>query len=577
MLKKFSLKMKLGLGFGTLLLIMTLMGIVGYKAAVTTEAISHDVQFNSGKQDLSLAIQLAIEKEKVGGRDALLNGNMENLRAARAEFQEKMGALKPQLSSEQSRKLFADTAQTNAKYDGFVDRAIELNRDGKSKEALDVFYGPDAQQARADLKKSTTDLVNWYDKLKDEAVAQQAAADAYTKNLVLILACAGLVVGVVVATLNVRSLTRAISKMVGLIQEIAANNLAIEDMPITSQDEIGRAGLALNQMKNNLHGMMQSIAGTAEHVASASEEISSAATQSAEGSRSQSDQANQVATAMQEMSSTVTEVSHNSSKAADASRKAAEIAKQGGKIVNEALTNMRSIAESVSATAVKMEELGKNSDQIGKIVAVIDDIADQTNLLALNAAIEAARAGEQGRGFAVVADEVRKLAERTTKATKEIAQMIETVQKETGAAVNQMKAGTTQVEAGVATTAKAGTSLEEIITAAEQVGDMVSQIATAAEQQTSTAGQINSSVEQIAKITQESAAGVQQTAKASEELSNLALDLQQLVSRFKLQNGNTANFGEPHRKASAQTQASNRPNGHGAFHKYENSASVGVQ
>jgi uncharacterized phage infection (PIP) family protein YhgE len=152
-------------------------------------------------------------------------------------------------------------------------------------------------------------------------------------------------------------------------------------------------------------------------------------------------------------------------------------------------------------------------------------------------AIEAGRAGEQGRGFAVVADEVRKLAERTSTATKEIAQMIETVQKETNGAGGQMQTGTKQVEAGVATTSKAGASLKEIITAAQQVGNMISQIATAATQQSITAEQINSSVEQIAKITHESAAGVQQSAKACQDLANLAIDLQDVVGKFKTGTG----------------------------------------
>ncbi len=566
-MKKFSLKRKLGLGFGALLLIATLLGGIGYRAAVTTESISHNVQFNSMKESLARAIQLAIEKEKVGGRDVLLNGDRKYLDAARAEFREKMDELKPNLSSEQSRKLFADIEQANAKYGTFVNQAMELSRAGQSKDALDVFYGSGAQQARAELKQSTTDLIDWYAKLRTEAVNQQVASDANTKILLLVLVGVGLIIGIVIAVLIARSISSGISAMVAMIKEIAANNLAIEDMQITSQDEIGQACMALNQMKNSLHEMMVSIAGTAERLASSSEEISSTASQGAEGAQAQSGQAIQVATAMQEMSATVDEVAHNSSKAADASRQAAENARQGGKIVNEALASMRLIAESVSATAVKMEELGKNSDEIGKIVAVIDDIANQTNLLALNAAIEAARAGEQGRGFAVVANEVRRLAERTAGATKDIAQMIGTVQKETAIAVNQMKTGTSQVEAGVATTSKAGTSLQEIITAAEGVGDMISQIATAVSQQTSTTSQINYSVDQIAKISQESAAGAQQTAKASGDLSGLALDLQQLVGRFKLGNGNAFASGKQDGSLFVRSSFSDR-----RFHQNESSA-----
>jgi methyl-accepting chemotaxis protein len=175
---------------------------------------------------------------------------------------------------------------------------------------------------------------------------------------------------------------------------------------------------------------------------------------------------------------------------------------------------MRSIAESVSSTAKKVDELGQSSDQIGRIIGVIDDIADQTNLLALNAAIEAARAGEQGRGFAVVADEVRKLAERTTKATKEIAEMMRTVQEETKVAVAAMEQGTKQVEEGVTTTSRAGDSLKQIIHMSEQVGEMITHIATAATEQSSATEEINNNMDQIAKLVKESVAGANESAKA---------------------------------------------------------------
>jgi methyl-accepting chemotaxis protein len=184
-----------------------------------------------------------------------------------------------------------------------------------------------------------------------------------------------------------------------------------------------------------------------------------------------------------------------------------------------------------------VEGLGKSSDQIGRIVGVINDIADQTNLLALNAAIEAARAGEQGRGFAVVADEVRKLAERTTAATKEIAQMIESVQKETKLAVGAMEEGTRQVGEGVQTTNQAGESLAEIIHMSEQVGEMITQIATAAAEQSTATEQINNSMDQIANLVKESAAGAQQSAQACQDLSGLAFELQKMVSNFKLDSG----------------------------------------
>jgi methyl-accepting chemotaxis protein len=195
---------------------------------------------------------------------------------------------------------------------------------------------------------------------------------------------------------------------------------------------------------------------------------------------------------------------------------------------------MNKIAEVVKRSASTVQKLGQSSEQIGEIIQVIDDIADQTNLLALNAAIEAARAGEQGRGFAVVADEVRKLAERTTKATKEIAAMIKEIQRDTIGAVSSMEEGTSEVEKGKHLADKAGQSLEQIIEGAGKVADIVSQVAAASEQQSSASEQISKNIEAISSVTQQSAAGVQQIARAAEDLNRLTNNLESLVSKFKI-------------------------------------------
>jgi methyl-accepting chemotaxis protein len=325
---------------------------------------------------------------------------------------------------------------------------------------------------------------------------------------------------------------------------------------IQSEDELGQMGRALNESLASLGEMIQTVSASAERIATASEEFSATASEQAAGAESQKNQTNQVATAMQEMSSTVQEVSDNSNKAAEASRKAAETARQGGTIVEDTLVKMRAIADSVGQTATKVQELGKSSNQIGEIIGVIDDIADQTNLLALNAAIEAARAGEQGRGFAVVADEVRKLAERTSKATKEITQMIQNIQTETHSAVEAMQSGTKQVALGVESTTQAGSSLREIIKSSEQVGEMVMLIATAATEQASTTDEINTNLEQIAKITQETATGANESAKAVHELSSLATQLNTIVSKFKI--GDAGNGRRPTSRTRASAATSSR-------------------
>ncbi|MBI5587069.1 MAG: methyl-accepting chemotaxis protein, partial [Deltaproteobacteria bacterium] len=199
-----------------------------------------------------------------------------------------------------------------------------------------------------------------------------------------------------------------------------------------------------------------------------------------------------------------------------------------------AITAMQEVAASTAVTAKTIKELGKSSEEIGTIVSVINDIADQTNLLALNAAIEAARAGEQGRGFAVVADEVRKLAERTTKATKEISAMIKTIQSETGKAVDAMDAGTDKVENGVRLANEAGDALRQIVTGVEDVTDKISHIATSAEEQSSTTDEITRNMDSIAEVAKSNVAAIGEVANATDEMARLATELKDLVSKFKI-------------------------------------------
>ncbi|HKK20007.1 MAG TPA: methyl-accepting chemotaxis protein, partial [candidate division Zixibacteria bacterium] len=202
--------------------------------------------------------------------------------------------------------------------------------------------------------------------------------------------------------------------------------------------------------------------------------------------------------------------------------------------VGDTINGMQRIADVVRISADSIGKLAKSADQIGEIISVIDDIADQTNLLALNAAIEAARAGEQGRGFAVVADEVRKLAERTGKATGEITDMIKGIQGETTEAVQSMESGISEVDNGRQLADSAGGSLTEIVSMSQRVMDMVQQIATATEEQSSAAEQISRNIEHISSVTKETATGAEQSAAAAEELNRQAEGMKQMVAQFKI-------------------------------------------
>ncbi|MFI5089321.1 MAG: methyl-accepting chemotaxis protein [Terriglobales bacterium] len=375
-------------------------------------------------------------------------------------------------------------------------------------------------------------------------------------KLAAFLALSCLVVLLIVSMRVYRSIFVRFQKMIECIKDVAEGERDLtKRIAITCNDEVAELAAWVNRFIDKVQEILSQVSSNSQGLAAASEEISASSRDQARGAELQQDQTNQVATAMQEMATTVHEVSDHSSKGAAASQKAAETAREGGKIVDETLSRMRAIAHSVGETAKKVHELGKRSDEIGRITGVIEDIADQTNLLALNAAIEAARAGEQGRGFAVVADEVRKLAERTGNATKEIAEMIRTIQSETKTAVAAMNAGSKEVELGVESTSRAGSSLHDIIRTSEQVGDMVTQIATAATQQSATTEHINSNIEEIARIASSTVTGAQQTAAALHDLAQVALNLQQLVGQFRLSADGAAGNGCSRSRASQLDQA----------------------
>lgn len=346
---------------------------------------------------------------------------------------------------------------------------------------------------------------------------------------------------IIIAFIAVRLLIRklVIQPLEGILEVVTSMSTGditntVDMKTLNPENEIGILASNLNKMSVSMKDLINNISQSSNQMASSSEELSSTAEQMSRGMQQQTTQTSQIASATEEMSATVLEVARNTQSASSSANEASLTAKKGGEVVTRAINGMMSIAATVGQSARTIGDLGKSSDQIGKIVSVINNIADQTNLLALNAAIEAARAGEQGRGFAVVADEVRKLAEKTTKATTEIAAMIENIQNDTVAAVQAMDAGTKEVAEGVNLANQAGESLHVIIGTVDSVNDMIRQIATATEEQSAASEHISMGIEEIARVTRETSEGSDQTAKASHELSRKATELRKLVGQFKV-------------------------------------------
>ncbi|MDX5364549.1 MAG: methyl-accepting chemotaxis protein [Pseudazoarcus pumilus] len=307
---------------------------------------------------------------------------------------------------------------------------------------------------------------------------------------------------------------------------------------LEGRDEMARVAKSFNEMGKEIKRMIARVSGHAEEVAGAAGKLSTRSAEVRSGSHQQSDATTSVAAAMQEMTQSVAQVSGHAADTEAASETACRLSEEGERVVREASTEMERIAQAFSHSAAQISELGGRTDEISKIVQVIRDIADQTNLLALNAAIEAARAGEQGRGFAVVADEVRKLAERTGNATAEISDMIEMIQHSTQSVVSGMEAGVGQVSHGVELASRAGDSLAHINKGAHETLRMVRDIAAAVKEQSTVSSDISESVERISSMLQSGSVAVDHMSGEAEHLDTVAASLKEAISRFS---GGTAN------------------------------------
>jgi len=354
-------------------------------------------------------------------------------------------------------------------------------------------------------------------------------------KLILYLATAVIIIlSAVISVLMVRAIVTPMRELAEAAELIASGDLTGKEVKIRYHDEIGDASMAFNRMSRGIRELITSMNSAVSRVGSAADKLSAVTNETNAGVRRQQSETDQVATAMNEMSATVHEVAQNTQGAASAAHGAAQDAASGKQVVGRSIDTIESLSTEIQRAADVIGHLHEDAQDINKVLDVIQGIAEQTNLLALNAAIEAARAGEQGRGFAVVADEVRTLATRTHDSTREIQAMIERLQAGANQAVDAMRASSERASESVKQAAEAGTSLDAIADAVSRINDMNTQIASASEEQSAVADEIDRNINNISQIATENATASEQTMAAGEELAKLADELKTLAVRFRV-------------------------------------------
>ena len=436
------------------------------------------------------------------------------------------------ISSPQEQAVYDRYKQLMGQYGQLQDRMRNYSRNDQVDQLRELLNTELLENSEA-INKELNNLMRINGQQITEA--NQRASDMYSAaiKLVVFLLLLATALTIACALLLTRSITQPITQALEAAEAIAEGNLT-RPIKVDGSDEAGRLLQAMAKMQGKLRDTLQRISGSATQLASAAEELNCVTDESAKGLTQQNNEIEQAATAVNEMTSAVEEVARNAVSTSEASKNATASAGDGRDLVLETVSAIERMSGDVQSTATLIGNLAAESRDIGKVLDVIRGLADQTNLLALNAAIEAARAGEAGRGFAVVADEVRALAHRTQQSTSEIERMIGSIQGGTEQAVDSMRNSTERAESTLNIAKGAGLALDTINTAIVEINERNLVIASAAEEQAQVAREVDRNLVNIRDLSVQSATGASQTSSASNELSRLAVDLNSMVSRFSL-------------------------------------------